>query len=82
MAKTDLDSMSIEELASLRDAAANKLAEKVAARHAELEAEMARLSVYGKPAKKAAAMPEVAKSKKAEAGRKVDRAGEPVAEAA
>ena len=34
----DLDSLNIEELASLRDRAIEKLAEKVAARHAELEA--------------------------------------------
>jgi hypothetical protein len=32
MAKTDLDSLSIEELANLRDRAIEKLAEKVAAR--------------------------------------------------
>jgi hypothetical protein len=39
MAKIDLDSLNIEELALLRDRAIEKLAEKVAARHAELEAE-------------------------------------------
>ncbi len=39
MAKIDLDSLSIEELASLRDHATDKLFEKVAARRAELEAE-------------------------------------------
>ncbi len=39
------------ELAKLRDNAAAKLAEKVAARQKELEAELARLSVYGKPRK-------------------------------
>ena len=43
MAKIDLDSLSIEELASLRDDATEKLAEKVAARQAELEAELANL---------------------------------------
>jgi len=53
MAKIDLDALSIEELASLRDEAAQKLSEKVAARQAELEAELAALSRYGKPAKKA-----------------------------
>jgi hypothetical protein len=53
--KIDLDSMSIEDLATLRDSANAKLLEKVAARQLELEAEMDRLSQYGKPAKKAAA---------------------------
>ncbi len=55
MAKIDLDSLSIEELAALRDSAIEKLAEKVAARQAELEAELERLAQYGRPAKKAAA---------------------------
>ena len=50
--KFDLESLSIEELATLRDLAIEKLAEKVAARQAELEAELERLSQYGKPAKK------------------------------
>lgn len=81
MAKIDLDSMSIEELATLRDNVTDKLAEKIAARHAELEAEMEKLSLYGKPTKKAPAAPAVAKSKKT-AARKVDEAGEPIAEAA
>ncbi len=40
MAKIDLDSLSIEELAALRDNATDKLMEKVAARRAELEAEL------------------------------------------
>jgi hypothetical protein len=55
MAKSDLDSMSIEELAALRDNANAKLLEKVAARQLELEVELDRLSQYGKPAKKALA---------------------------
>jgi len=38
MAKIDLDGLGIEELASLRDRVIEKLAEKVAARQAELEA--------------------------------------------
>jgi len=59
MAKIDLDSLSIEELATLRDDATDKLAEKVAARQAELEAELAMLSRYGKVAKKAPAVAEV-----------------------
>ena len=66
MAKIDLDSLSIEELATLRDRAIEKLAEKVAARQAELEAEMERLSQYGKPSKKSPAAAPVAKSKKRE----------------
>ncbi|ABD06093.1 hypothetical protein RPB_1383 [Rhodopseudomonas palustris HaA2] len=57
MAKIDLDALSIEELAALRDDATQKLAEKVAARQAELEAELAALSRYGKPARKAGADP-------------------------
>jgi hypothetical protein len=80
MAKIDLDSLNIEELAALRDAAIEKLAQKVTARQAELEAELERLSQYGKPAKKSPVAPTVAKPKKGdEAGRKNDEA---VAEAA
>jgi hypothetical protein len=75
MAKIDLDTLSIEELAALRDNATDRLAEKVAARQAELEAELDRLSQYGKPAKKSQAAP-VAKPKKD------DAAKEPVARAA
>jgi hypothetical protein len=66
MAKIDLDSLTIEELAALRDNATDKLAEKVAARQAELEAEMEKLSQYGKPAKKIQAAPLTAKTKKSE----------------
>lgn len=81
MAKVDLDSMSIEELAALRDNANAKLLEKVTARQLELEAEMERLSQYGKPAKKALASPPPAKPKKGE--KKSEEASEPpVAEAA
>ena len=85
MAKIDLDSMSIEELAVLRDNANAKLLEKVAARQIELEAEMERLSQYGKPAKKALVAPAPAKPRKSEnkSDKKTDdEAGEPpVAEA-
>ena len=78
MAKSDLDSMSIEELAVLRDNANAKLLEKVAARQLELEAEMDRLSQYGKPAKKALAAPAAPiKPKKEKKGEEP-----PVAEAA
>jgi len=51
MQKVDLDSMSIEDLAQLRDQATEKLAEKVASRQRELAAEMERLSAYGKMTK-------------------------------
>jgi hypothetical protein len=83
MAKMDLDSLSIEELAALRDNATDKLAEKVAARQAELEAELEKLSLYGKPAKKSLAAPGVAKARKSEevAG-KGDEAKGPIAKAA
>jgi len=66
MAKMDLDTMSIDELASLRDRAIEKLAEKVAARQAELEAELDRLSQYGKPVKKSQAAPPAARRGKNE----------------
>jgi hypothetical protein len=75
MAKIDLDSMSIEELAVLRDNANAKLLEKVAARQVELEAEMERLSQYGKPAKKALIAPAPAKPRKAD--KRTDEASEP-----
>lgn len=51
MQKIDLDSMSIEELAKLRDQATEKLADKVAARQRELAAEMEKLAAFGKKAK-------------------------------
>lgn len=81
MAKIDLDSLSIEELASLRDHAIEKLAEKVAARQAELEAELEKLSQYGKPAKKSQGPAPVAKAKKSD-NRNGEAEKEPVAEAA
>jgi hypothetical protein len=82
MAKIDLDSLSIEELAVLRDAASEKLVQKVATRQAELEAELEMLSQYGKPAKKSQAAPPVARQKKTDrAARKDGEAGD-VAEAA
>ena len=64
MAKIDLDSMSIEDLANLRENLNAKLLEKVAARQVELEAEMEKLSQFGKPAKKSLAAPPPAKAKK------------------
>jgi hypothetical protein len=54
MAKFDLDSLGIDELVKLREAVSAKLQEKVASRQLELEAELQRLSEFGKPAKKAA----------------------------
>jgi len=66
MAKIDLDSLSIEEVADLRDNATDKLMEKVAARRAELEAELEKLAQYDRPAKKSAAIAPVVKPKKAD----------------
>ena len=79
--RIDLDSMSIEELATLRDNANAKLLEKIAARQIELAAEMDRLSQYGKPAKRAAvAAPVAPKARKGEKGEK--KSGEQAAEVA
>lgn len=66
MAKIDLDSLSIEEVAALRDNATDKLMEKVAARRAELEAELEKLAQYDRPAKKSAAVTPVLKPKRAD----------------
>ena len=88
MAKIDLDGLGIEELASLRDRVLEKLAEKVAARQAELEAELARLSLYGggKLAKKAPATSLAPRAKKTERAADAEQVktegGGPVAEAA
>lgn len=80
MAKIDLDSLNIEELAALRDAATEKLAQKVMVRQAELEAELESLSQYGKLAKKALVAPPVGKPKKSdEAARKPEEAKDSVA---
>jgi hypothetical protein len=81
MAKIDLDSLGIEELASLRDNATEKLAEKVAARQAELEAELEKLSQYGRPAKKSLATAPVAKVRKSDE-KKSDEVKDPIAKAA
>ncbi|MBT1512589.1 hypothetical protein KIP88_18970 [Bradyrhizobium sp. SRL28] len=66
MAKIDLDSLGIEELAGLRENATDKLFEKVAVRRAELEAELEKLAQYGKPVKKAESAPAPPKAKKTE----------------
>jgi hypothetical protein len=81
MAKIDLDSLSIEELASLRDHATEKLAQKVAARQTELEAELEKLSQYGKPVKKSQGSAPVAKAKKTDE-KSGDEIKEPIAKAA
>jgi hypothetical protein len=81
VAKIDLDSLSIEELASLRDHASEKLFEKVAARQVELESELERLSQYGKPAKKSLLSAPVTKARKGDE-KKIDEVKEPVAKAA
>jgi len=78
MAKIDLDSLSIEELAALRELATDKLFEKVAARRAELAAELEKLAQYGKPVKKSESAP-IAKVKKTEEAKEPK---EPVAKAA
>jgi len=65
MAKIDLDAFGIEDLASLRDQATENLYEKVAARQAELEAELLRLSQYARPVKKLPAAP-IAKVRKSD----------------
>jgi hypothetical protein len=80
MAKIDLDSLSIEEVAALRDNATDKLMEKVAARRAELEAELEKLSHYDRQAKKSPAVAPAAKAKKSdEVAKKADEAKEPIA---
>ena len=65
MAKIDLDLLNIEQLAALRDDVTEKLLEKVAARQVELEAELERLSQYGKAVRKSPAAAPVAKTSKA-----------------
>ena len=86
MAKIDLDSLGIEELAALREAASDKLMEKVAARRAELEAELEKLLQYGRPAKKSQEVAPVAKTRKSDEAKdpvvKEPIAKEPIAKAA
>jgi hypothetical protein len=80
MAKNDLDSLSIEELAALRENATDKLLEKVTARRAELETELEKLSQYDRLAKKSQAAPAAKPRKNDE--KHGDEAKEPVAKAA
>ncbi|HEY3794363.1 MAG TPA: hypothetical protein VGM09_21270 [Bradyrhizobium sp.] len=85
MAKIDLDSLSIEQLAALRDDVSEKLLEKVAARQVELEAELEKLSQYGKAARKSPAAAPIAKTRKAVEKKNdgsSDEIKQPVAEAA
>ena len=70
--------MSVE-LAALRENATDKLLEKVAARRAELEAELEKLSQYDRLAKKPQSAP-VAKPRRSDDKR--GDAKEPIAEAA
>jgi hypothetical protein len=86
MAKIDLeshlDSLGVDELVKLREAVNAKLQERVASRQLELEAELQRLSGFGKPAKKAAAS--APKARKSEERRADEPRGEepPAADAA
>ena len=84
MAKIDLDShldsLGIDELVKLREVVSAKLQEKVASRQLELEAELQRLSEFGKPAKKAA--PPAPKARKGEERRTEEPPGPDAAEAA
>jgi hypothetical protein len=86
MAKIDLDSLSIEELASLRENTTDKLMEKVAVRRAELEAELEKLAQCDRPAKKSLAAAPIVKAKKADDKKadekNSDEAKEPIAKAA
>jgi hypothetical protein len=90
MAKIDLDSLGIEELANLREHATDKLMEKVAARRAELEAELEKLAQYDRPAKKSLAAAPIVKAKKTDDKKadgnadenNSDKVKEPIAKAA
>ena len=86
MAKIDLESLGIDELVKLRESVNVKLQEKVATRQLELEAELQRLSEFGKPAKKAPPAPKPKKGDEKPAEQKhSDEASEqdpPAAEAA
>jgi hypothetical protein len=78
MAKIDLDSLGIEKLAALRESAADKLMEKVASRRAELEAELEKLSQYGRPVKKSQEAAPVAKVKKSDDTKSDDKKSDEV----
>ena len=91
MAKIDLDahldSLGIDELVKLRETVNAKLQEKVASRQLELEAELQRLSEFGKPKKAVPPAPKGRKNedKRAEEekpGEEAQRQEPPAAEAA
>jgi hypothetical protein len=82
MAKIDLDSLGIEELSALRDNATDKLMEKVAARRAELEAELEKLLQYGRPAKKSQEAAPVVKTKRSDEKKSDEIVKDPIARAA
>jgi len=77
MAKIDLESLGIDELVKLRESVNAKLQEKVATRQLELEAELQRLSEFGKPAKKT---PPAPKAKKGDEKRAEEKPGEEASE--
>jgi hypothetical protein len=85
MAKIDLDALGIDELVKLRETVDAKLREKVASRQLELEAELQRLSEFGKPARKPASpVPKARKGedKRAEEPREPESPAADAAEAA
>jgi hypothetical protein len=81
VAKSDLDSFGIEELAALRDNVSDKLMEKVAARRAELEAELEKRLQYGRPVKKSPEAAPVVKTRKSDE-KKIDEVKDPIAKVA
>ena len=84
MAKIDLELVEHRRTRSLREHATEKLFEKVAARRAELEAELEKLAQYGKPVKKIGNRAPIAKGQEdtEEDDKKADEQKEPVAKAA
>jgi hypothetical protein len=89
MAKIDLEShldlLGIDELVKLRETVNAKLQEKVATRQLELEAELQRLSEFGKPAKKPASpapKPRKGEDRRAEEPREQEPPAADAAEAA
>jgi len=79
------DAIFFQQLAAFRDDVTEMLLEKVAARQVELEAELEKLSQYGKAARKSPAAAPVAKTRKPVEKNNDVNSGEierPVAEAA
>ena len=79
---THLDSLGIDELVKLREAVNAKLQEKVASRQLELEAELQRLSEFGKPAKKPAVSPPKARKSEEKTAEEPSGEAPPAADAA